>query len=145
MGEERNKLKHTIRKMAKEIGSKESVASILDEINLDYYDDLIESKNKKSKDNKKDSKIADNSVSDTPESKKTRENENFLMKKRNEQLMQIMLDFENENKLMQKGLVEIQHHLSDINKNKLKSSKSAKEAIIKCPSLDKLLSVSFYI
>jgi hypothetical protein len=129
--------------MAKEIGSKESVASILDEINLDYYDDLIESKNKKpaGKD-KKDAKQEDPTKGETPEAKKARENEQFLMKKRNEQLMQIMLEFENENKLLKKALGEINQQLNDLNKNKLKGTKSLKDqTIIKCPSLEKLLSV----
>jgi hypothetical protein len=129
--------------MAKEIGSKESVASILDEINLDYYDDLIESKNKKQKDQKDTKKDANGSKIETPEEKKAKENEQFLMKKRNEQLMQIMLEFENENKLLKKALGEINQQLNDLNKNKLKGTKSLKDqTIIKCPSLDKLLSVS---
>ena len=129
--------------MAKEIGSKESVASILDEINLDYYDDLIESKNKKQKDPKDTKKDANGGPKiETPEEKKAKENEQFLMKKRNEQLMQIMLEFENENKLLKKALGEINQQLNDLNKNKLKGTKSLKDqTIIKCPSLDKLLSV----
>ena len=131
--------------MAKEIGSKESVASILDEINLDYYDDLIESKNKKPAKDKKDTKQEEPKV-ETPEAKKARENEQFLMKKRNEQLMQIMLDFENENKLLKKALGEINQQLNDLNKNKLKITKNLKDqTVIKCPSLEKLLSVNHFI
>ena len=129
--------------MAKEIGSKESVASILDEIDRNYYDDLIESRNPPDNGGKKGPKPAEKSphAEISPEAQKKNDNEIFLMKKRNEQLMKIMLDFENENKLLQKGLVEINQQLNELNKGKLKTTKSLRDqALIKCPSLDKLLS-----
>lgn len=68
------------------------------------------------------------------------------MKKRNEQLMQVCLDFENENKLLEKGLREIHTEITAMNKNEasiktggMKSKSLGKSKEIKCPSLDKLL------
>ena len=123
--------------MAKQIGSKEAVASILDD-NLDYYDFLIEPKSDKKEKNNTEVKSNDPKVL----------KENEMMKKRNEQLMQIMLEFENENKLLQKGLSEIHDQLSEINSKTDKTTKKSKnltkfkDTILKCPSLDKLLIVN---
>ena len=123
--------------MAKQIGSKEAVASILDD-NLDYYDFLIEPKSDKKEKNNTEVKSNDPKV----------QKENEMMKKRNEQLMQIMLEFENENKLLQKGLSEIHDQLSEINSKTDKNTKKSKnltklkDTILKCPSLDKLLIVN---
>jgi hypothetical protein len=123
--------------MAKQIGSKEAVASILDD-NLDYYDFLIEPKSDKKEKNNTEVKLNDPKVL----------KENEMMKKRNEQLMQIMLEFENENKLLQKGLSEIHDQLSEINSKTDKNTKKSKnltkfkDTILKCPSLDKLLIVN---
>jgi len=68
------------------------------------------------------------------------------MKKRNEQLMQVCLDFENENKLLEKGLKEIHTEIVNINKRNEQSNKKGasnnnnkNKEVIKCPSLDKLL------
>ena len=99
-------MKLKIRKMAKQIASKESVAGILDD-NLDYYDDLIESKSKNKPKQNEGLRIDSND----PKSQKDLE----MLKKRNEQLMQLMLEFENENKLMQKGLVEVRDQIIDLN------------------------------
>jgi hypothetical protein len=126
--------------MAKQIGSKETVASIIDD-NLDYYDFLIETKSEKKE------KVITDIKSNDPKVLK----ENEMMKKRNEQLMQIMLEFENENKLLQKGLSEIHEQLSEINNKNDKSTKKTKnlnkfkDTILKCPSLDKLLIVNIFI
>jgi hypothetical protein len=127
--------------MAKQIASKESVAGIFDD-NLDYYDDLIESKSK--------NKPKQNDVlridSTDPKNQKDLE----MLKKRNEQLMQLMLEFENENKLMQKGLVEVRDQIKDLNnpltmsQTKKTLRKPAQDVVIKCPSLDKLLNVQIF-
>jgi len=128
--------------MAKQIASKESVAGILDD-NLDYYDDLIESKSK--------NKLKSNEVlridSNDPKSQKDLE----MLKRRNEQLMQLMLEFENENKLMQKGLVEVRDQIKDLNnpltmsQTKKTAKKPGQDVVIKCPSLDKLLNVKIFL
>ncbi len=108
---------------------------------------MIESKrNKKSKDAENNRNESNKNVPAVDTTKMTRDNE--LMKKRNEQLMQILLEFENENKLLEKGLLEIRDQLVELNnKNlsgskKMKSLKGGRDNIIKCPSLDKLLNVS---
>lgn len=76
-----------------------------------------------------------------------------MLKKRNEQLMQLCLEFENKNKLLEKGLNEIHTQIKDINKTnatstttggkklgtKQQQSQRAGSTEIKCPSLDKLL------
>jgi len=51
--------------------------------------------------------------------------------------MQVCLDFENENKLLEKGLKEI--HSQILSLNKKPDQGQAKHKEIKCPSLDKLL------
>lgn len=120
--------------MAKQIRSKEVVASILED-NTEYYD-LIESKPA--------NKIKPDTTKNTEADAKILK-ENDLMKRRNEHLLQILLEFENENKLLEKGLVEIDDQIKKLNTSSLTSSKrkSEKEAIIKCPSLEKLLNVCF--
>jgi hypothetical protein len=140
-----------VRKLAKQIGSKETVASILED-DLDYYNDMLESKSKKKiKDDELNDKNNKNNQVDAVKVNK----DNELLKKRNEQLMQILLEFENENKLLEKGLIEIRDQLTDINnrniskdpkKSKLSTlNKTSKESVIKCPSLDKLLNVIYLI
>lgn len=73
-----------------------------------------------------------------------------MLKKRNEQLMQLCLEFENKNKLLEKGLKEIHAEIEVINKASVGSTGSKKlgakqqqnqkrSSEIKCPSLDKLL------
>ena len=98
--EERNKLKQTVRKLARQLGTKVNVASIIDE---DYLYD-----NPPSKHNQRQPEPVEKPVQQVAKepSKKTSETENTL-KKRNEQLMQLCLEFENENKLLEKGLKEI--------------------------------------
>ena len=131
--EERNKLKQTIRKLAKQLGTKVNVASIIDE---DLYYDMTDSKVKKPE--KNDSTVPLPSLA---ESKGPQAKDFELMKKRNEQLMQLCLEFENENKLLENGLNEINIQLKSMTtdnkkstlKSSLKSSKLLKETTIKCP------------
>ena len=99
--EERSKLKGTIRKLAKQLGSKVNVASILDE-GLDYYyDRFTESKASRKDSNGKDS------ATKTPTNKENGE----FMRKRNEELLQQINEYETENRLLEKGLVEIHQQL----------------------------------
>jgi hypothetical protein len=148
LSEEKNDLHLKVRKLAKQIGSKETVASILED-DLDYYNDMLESKSKKKLNDESNDKYSKNNQLDATKVNK----DNELLKKRNEQLMQILLEFENENKLLEKGLVEIKDQLLEINnrnmikdpkKSKLSTlNKTSRESVIKCPSLDKLLNVRF--
>ncbi len=146
--EENNRLHLKIRKLAKQIRSREVVASILeeDEADLKDYNELIESKGGKPSANSKLNQLqngkgpAPNPTLDPEKMAKEAE----FMKKRNEQLMQILLEFENENKLLEKGLREIHGQLTTINTTNMKSSKggkNARENVITCPTLDKLLVV----
>ena len=124
--EERIKLKLTIRKLVKQLGSKVNVASILED-GLDYYD-IVESKTSKTKEtitvtNKKsnESKISSK--------------ENEITRRVYEQMLQ---DYENENKQLEIGLREIHQQLVDMNAKGGKGGKKG-ETLIKCPTLDKLL------
>lgn len=124
--------------MAKQIRSKEVVAGILEEDGFDYYD-LVESKLEKS--TTKGGAAAGKSTTEI-DPKVVKENE--LMKRRNEHLLQILMEFENENKLLEKGLVEIDDQIKKLSAVSMKSSKGgrlAKDNVIKCPSLEKLLNV----
>jgi centrosomal protein CEP290 len=133
--EERNKLKQTIRKLAKQLGTKVNVASIIDE---DFLYDVTDSKTKKPEKNEINLPLPLGNESKGPQAKDFE-----LMKKRNEQLMQLCLEFENENKLLENGLNEINIQLKSITtntkksplKSSLKSSKFVKETTIKCPRL----------
>ncbi len=156
--EENSKLHLKIRKLAKQIRSRDVVASILeeDETDLKDYNDLIESKGgKPSAGSSKLSQLQngkggakgsrENAAAAADPEKMAKEAE--FMKKRNEQLMQILLEFENENKLLEKGLREIHGQLTTVNTASMKSSKggkNAKENVITCPTLDKLLAVIFF-
>ena len=82
------------------------MASILED-NTDYYD-LIES----GKPNQTTSPAA---KQPTEPDGKVLLKENDLMKRRNEHLLQILLEFENENKLLSKGLVEIDDQIRKLN------------------------------
>lgn len=119
------------------------MASIIDE---DLLYDLTDGKVKKSEKPDQTSKTNNN------ENRTAQTDKDFeLMKKRNEQLMQLCLEFENENKLLESGLNEINIQLKNLNtttntsdKQKLKTTKSKQpqqqqDNTIKCPSLDKLL------
>lgn len=130
--------------MAKQIRSKEVVSRILeDDDDFDYYD-LIESKIDRP--NKKGAaaggKTPAGGTGEATDPRVLKENE--LMKRRNEHLLQILMEFENENKLMEKGLLEIDEQIKKLNAANVKGSKGAryvKDNVIKCPSLEKLLSV----
>lgn len=142
MLEKQNQFRAQILKLAKQIRSKEVVAGILEEDGFDYYD-LIESKLEKPP-----AKGTGKSTGATEiDPKVVKENE--LMKRRNEHLLQILMEFENENKLLEKGLVDIDDQIKKLNAVNLKSSKggraaAGKENVIKCPSLEKLLSVTYF-
>ena len=140
--------------MAKQIRSKEIVASILDEDpnDLAYYNDLLESKNKKlHQENKKQQQqqSQQQSADKTADIEKLmKENEYF--KKRNEQIFQELTGLEKENKLLEKGLRELQHEIGTLGSIGHGTSGGTikgkgKETIIKCPTLDKLLNVILII
>jgi centrosomal protein CEP290 len=149
--EENNRLHLKIRKLAKQIRSKEIVAHILEEgenpSDLSYLNDLVESKKNNGK--TKDKQSEDSSQSKNVDSEKLLK-ENEFMKKRNEQIMQILLEFENENKYLEKGLREVHQQLTSINLNG-NYTKGGKGRLngdsfqIKCPTLDKLLNVIFLL
>ena len=131
--EVQTQLRGQIYRLAKQIRSKEVVANILEDENYDYSD-MIESKlnNKQAKPGEKQGEIDPKIIK-----------ENDLMKRRNEHLLEILLEFENENKMLEKGLVEIDDQIKKINEANMKSSKGGrygKDNVIKCPTLEKLLS-----
>lgn len=138
MQEVQTQLRKKIRLLAKQIRSKEVVASILED-GLEYYDDLIESKAGNKKETKPASNEHNTQIAD-PKLMKDYE----LLKKRNENLLKIMLEFENQNKQLKKGLEEIQQQIVGLNTTRGKGSKG-RENIIKCPTLEKLLIVNFKI
>lgn len=130
--EVQTQLRGQIYRLAKQIRSKEVVANILDDENYDYSD-MIESKlnNKQAKPGEKQGEIDPKIIK-----------ENDLLKRRNEHLLEILLEFENENKLLEKGLVEVADQIKKINEANMKSSKGGrygKDNVIKCPALEKLL------
>lgn len=137
--EERTKLKSTIRKLAKQLGAKVNVASIIDE---DIYNELFESKSKKVAEK---SEPTPQAATNADAGLKAAQLKDFeLLKKRNEQLMQLCLEFENENKLLENGLNEINLEIKNLNLmemslKKSSSKKLSRDTTIKCPSLDKLL------
>lgn len=128
--------------MAKQIGSKEIVASILDD-DLDYYDDLIESKAKKGKQNiEKDVDKPSDDRKDVMDPKFIKEH--GLLKKESEYLRQTIHEYDNENKLLKKALRELNDEINRINfKNTTQTGKSSKprEYVMKSPALEKLLIV----
>jgi hypothetical protein len=131
--ENESELKGKIRRLALQIRSKEIVASILEDDSVNY--DFIESKQATA------NKQPNAKPTETVDPKSLKEIE--LMKKRNEHLLQILLEFENENKLLEKGLVEINEKIHKLNETDVKKKNKSKEtAIIKCPSLEKLLNVN---
>lgn len=138
--EKQNQLRSQIHRLAKQIRSKETVAKILEDDNFDYYE-LVESKPDRPG---KGGTTTTGKAELDPKMLK----DNELMKRRNEHMMQILLEFENENKLLEKGLVEIDEQIKKLNLTQMKSSKGGnrfgKENIIKCPSLEKFLSVCAY-
>ena len=133
--EERLKLKQTIRKLSKQLGTKMNVESILDE---DYFYSEAQ-KPPKQLDNPNPASTDIKKLNEQKELAAT--NQENMLKKRNEHLMQLCLEFENENKLLQQGLNEIHAELLIINDNSIKKPKSANKTAssIKCPSLDRLL------
>ncbi len=113
--EERNKLKMTIRKLARQLGPKVNVASIIDE---DYlYDDgdgAKATKQDKEEGERRKEQAKQPDRNKEQDGKQTQQLEGVL-KKRNEQLMQLCLEFENKNKLLEKGLKEIHAEIVSIN------------------------------
>lgn len=131
--EERNKLKMTIRKLARQLGTKDTVASIIDE---EYFYN-------EPKQQEQAQQPVQQVIQANPQPVRNSKEE-AMLRKHNEQLMQICLEFENDNKKLEKGLQEIHSEIANINKqgglasNKGKLGGGSKE--IKCPTLDKLLS-----
>jgi predicted nucleic acid-binding Zn-ribbon protein len=123
------------------------VASILDD-DLTDYDYLLESKANKAPTGRS-APVTDPAKADLDSAKLEKDQEQ--MRKRNEQLMQLLLQFENENKLLEKGLGEVNDQIAEFNiknaamestKNGKMLSSKGKEFVIKSPSLEKLLTVS---
>lgn len=67
------------------------------------------------------------------------------MKKRNEHLLQILFEFEQENKSLEACFIELDAKIKNVNVTNASMAKNkSKETVIKCPSLEKLLSVGIY-
>jgi centrosomal protein CEP290 len=128
--EVQTQLRGQIYRLAKQIRSKEVVANILEDENYDYSD-MIESKlnNKQAKPGEKQGEIDPKIIK-----------ENDLMKRRNEHLLEILLEYENENKMLKKGIVEINDQINEANMKNSKRGRYGKDNVIKCPALEKLLS-----
>ena len=144
LSEERNTLKLKIRKLAKQIGSKETVASIL-EYDTDAFDALPANDAAQRKHSQSNTNA--NGGGDSSNKNRGGDNDKFVAKK-NEQLMQLVVgELENENTLLRKGLVQIHEQLQIINSETTggaktkKTNAKIKEFLIKCPSLDKVLDV----
>lgn len=150
-----NRLHSLVAKMAKQIRSREVVAQIFSEEgglgDLTYLNEFIESKGGKKhptntadesgKDPKRPNTESSGSSVDGEKLKK----DNGMLRKKNEHMMQILLNFENQNRLLGEGLREIQEEIKSLNTVPTGSQKMkarGKENIIKCPSLDKLLAVN---
>ena len=127
--EERNKLKQTIRKLAKQLGSKVNVASIIDE-------DLLNEQPNKPQKIPKPTEPANGITNDAAKLNKDLE----MFKKRNEQLQSICLEIGNQNTNLENALKEINKEMKSLNQDKSKQGSKLKEILIKCPSLEKLLS-----
>ena len=151
--EENSKLHLKVRKLAKQIRSKEVVATILEEeasgADLSFYNDLIESKGGRRQTTADNHKQKTTEVATTLDAeKKTRDAEQ--LRKRIEQLMQ---QFDAENQQLEKSLREIYEQLTTIrnadggnalNKSMQKAAAktNSRESAIKAEALEKLLSVS---
>lgn len=117
--EEQSKLRKKMRLLAKQVRSTGILANILN----DDFDDDNEPK-------RKDSSQAEKNSSD-----KTNGKDVGNLIKRNEIQLQHLLELQHQNDMLKKSLEEINNEMKKIGLGKSK----AKEFLIKCPALDKLL------
>lgn len=127
--EDRLRLKEQIRKFAKLAGKKD-----IDEL---FEEDLkLNKRNESYRNETSDKKLKGQTVDVSKENLIEVEE----LRRKNESLLKLQQDYQNENKQLEQGLREVQEQIKNI---KTKGTKGG-DIMIQCPTLEKLLSVSFY-